>query len=396
MQTRLRFEDRYRTVDEDRVLDALVLLGAAFVDDQDAARATARQALDRWAASGLGVRRDDAGRRLFDPVEVVHHLKSAGWHGHDPFWDDHYVATSRRLVGALAEEPGPDITVTLRRTFNLRHTPPTGRTRRLRLSLPLQDRCEILALDPLVPDGATHSLRDGRLEVQVPPSDAAEIDIGARIRFRPRAADAALPDPELYLRPGEGLIRLTDPVAALARHLAGDAPPPVAVKAFWDYMIDQFLSGPVHYDQIPADAPLDWVLDVRCCDCQLGAALLVGLCRARGIPARLVSGYFLYRRSPTLHYWAEIWLDGQGWASFDFMSWDLSKGGQDSAWRDHFFARIDTRMITQCLPLAFTGAIGITIPPVWRILQTTQDDGVEIDMIDQDGLSVYKDHVAVA
>ncbi|WP_338029658.1 transglutaminase-like domain-containing protein [Gluconacetobacter tumulisoli] len=234
--------------------------------------------------------------------------------------------------------------------------------------------------------------------MQVQPAAGEDVTIGAEICFRPRpASDAANPpDRDLYLRPDEGLIKLSDPIAALARRLGGDAAPDIAVRAFWDFMIDEFLSGPVHYDQIGIDAPLDWVLEARCCDCQLGSAFFVALCRAHGIPARLVSGHFLYRRSPTLHYWSEVWLDNQGWASFDFMSWDLSMGGQDPAWRDHFFGRVDARMITQCLPRAFTGSVGVTIPPTWRILQTSRGDGVDISLIGPDGTSIYNDHVAVS
>ncbi|GBQ28193.1 transglutaminase domain-containing protein [Gluconacetobacter azotocaptans] len=397
MTTILKFDDRYRTVDEERMLDSLLLLGWAFCNDIDGARIIAREALDRWIASGLGVRLDPAGRRFFDPVEVVHSLKHAGTIGDDDFWQNHYVTTSRRLIGDLAARADEPVTVTLRRTYNFRNAAP-GKARRLRLGLPLRHRCDFLDIRAQIPDqGATCVLSDGRLDVQVSPSAAEEISIGADICFRPRSGLDAPdpPDVDLYLRPDEGLIKLTPPIAALARRLGGSAAPKVAVRAFWDFMIDEFLSGPVHYDQLRLDAPLDWVLEARCCDCQLGSAFFVALCRARGIPARLVSGYFLFQRSPTLHYWSEVWLDDQGWASFDFMSWDLSKGGRDPAWRDHFFGRVDARMVTQCLPRLFTGSVGVAIPPTWRILQTSRGDGVDISLIGADSAPIYSDYVAV-
>jgi len=46
--------------------------------------------------------------------------------------------------------------------------------------------------------------------------------------------------------------------------------------------------------------------------CQLVSALFASMCRARGIPARILGGFYLYRTFSTNHYWAEAWIDGQG------------------------------------------------------------------------------------
>jgi hypothetical protein len=104
------------------------------------------------------------------------------------------------------------------------------------------------------------------------------------------------------------------------------------------------------------EAPGDWLLDSGWGDCQLVSALFASMCRARGIPARILGGFYLYRTFSTNHYWAEAWIDGQGWMPFDFSCWDLSRGGQDPAWRDYFFGRLDCRLTNQCLPLDFTGS----------------------------------------
>lgn len=397
MPTGLQFEDRYRTIDEGRITEAVMLLGWAFSEPSDTIRMAARQALDRWIQQGLGVRITPDGQRLFDPVEVVFHLKNAGRLGHDDFWTRHYVTTSRQLVQEFAAHPPAKITVSMKRRFSLYGVMP-GRTLRLRMPLPLADRCYDLDIQPLpVHDSGTCMITDGRMERHIRASDTDHAWLGARISFvrAEPASDDSVTDPTLYLKPGEGLIRITDRISSLSRRLAGTQPPHLAVLAFWNFVLDTFLSSPVHYDQVPADTPLDWVLDNGCCDCHLASSFLVALCRARGIPARLVSGNFLYPRSPTMHYWAEIRMDDSNWLPFDFMSWDLSCGGQDNDWRQYFFGRIDARIISQCLPRSCTGPVGIPIPPDWRVIQTTEGGGVKADLVGGNGCSLHTDYITV-
>lgn len=397
MPTGLQFEDRYRTIDEGRITEAVMLLGWAFSEPSDTIRMAARQALDRWIQQGLGVRITPDGQRLFDPVEVVFHLKNAGRLGHDDFWTRHYVTTSRQLVQEFAAHPPAKITVSMKRRFSLYGVMP-GRTLRLRMPLPLADRCYDLDIQPLpVHDSGTCMITDGRMERHIRAGDTDHAWLGARISFvrAEPASDDSVTDPTLYLKPGEGLIRITDRISSLSRRLAGTQPPHLAVLAFWNFVLDTFLSSPVHYDQVPADTPLDWVLDNGCCDCHLASSFLVALCRARGIPARLVSGNFLYPRSPTMHYWAEIRMDDSNWLPFDFMSWDLSCGGQDNDWRQYFFGRIDARIISQCLPRSCTGPVGIPIPPDWRVIQTTEGGGVKADLVGGNGCSLHTDYITV-
>jgi len=92
---------------------------------------------------------------------------------------------------------------------------------------------------------------------------------------------------------------------------------------------------------------------------------------------------------------AEAWIDGQGWMPFDFSRWELSRGGQDPAWRDYFFGRIDCRLTNQCLPLDFTGAVGVKIPAAWHIQQSAQPVGVAVGLFDVEGKLVCRDFVAV-
>ncbi|MEW9582016.1 transglutaminase domain-containing protein [Paraburkholderia sp. DGU8] len=53
--------------------------------------------------------------------------------------------------------------------------------------------------------------------------------------------------------------------------------------------------------------------------CQDHAHLMLACCRARGIPARYVSGYIEPGDVPhgASHAWVDVWLDGRGWISID-------------------------------------------------------------------------------
>ena len=64
------------------------------------------------------------------------------------------------------------------------------------------------------------------------------------------------------------------------------------------------------------DTPLQQVMDQRAGVCQDFAHLLIGMCRAHGLPARYVSGYLLTRPVPgqpalvgadASHAWAQVW-----------------------------------------------------------------------------------------
>lgn len=391
----LKFSDTYRTLPEARLIDGLLLEGYAFASDSAAARADAAAAIDRWVAGGLPVRQE-AGVRLFDPVEVAHHAKLAGLREEDDFWHGRFVATLRRFVTELAAEQPRQVSLSLRRTFNLSGIA-EGETRRLRMPLPLAERYADCTVRPeLTPAIESHRLSDGRLEARVRVGDEPLVSLGATVELTPaRSANDQTPPGEALLRPREGLIVLSDAVAALARRLAGNERGAVAVRNFWDHLIDSCMFCPVHYDQVPAETPLDWVLERGIYDCQLAAALFVGLCRAVGIPARMVGGNFLYRRSPTNHYWAEAWLEDTGWQSFDFLVWDLSAGGRDPRWRDHFFGQVDARIVTEVLPANFTGAVGVQIPAQWFVLRTITGDGAAIELTGLDGASVYQDTIAI-
>jgi hypothetical protein len=421
MQLGSRADARYRTVTEERIIDMLMLAGWVMELNAgrrlEAATCTAA-ALENWISLGLGYRTSDRGERLFDPVEVVNCMKWAGLNNLDSFWVDRFVGTGRSLLrewDATAVEAGSKsrrdnrtpahFSVTLRRRFDLRRFQ-RGAKVRLRLPLPLSAWVvDDINVSPIIPNdlSANVTRSDGRLDVQFGVPTDPIVDIAAEFSFTttgsPMNAKVGGLDPkeaEIYLRPNEGLIRISPRIQALADTLSEhEKVSRNIVAALWHYVIDELSCGMAHYDQVSADAPGDWVLDSGWYDCQLGSALFVSMCRARGIPARILSGHVLYRPAPGFHYWAEVWIEGQGWTPFDLLSWDLSEGGRNSTWRDYFAENIDYRMVTQCMPLAFTGPMSVRFPAAWHLITTPTSTGMETCFSELDGSLIYSDHVSV-
>lgn len=398
--------DRYRMLPELRMVEILLLAGWAFelrAGDRVEAAAQTKAALERWIGLGLGVRCGD-GERRFDPVEVVNFLIWAGRSGRDPFWAERYVHTGRALVleGALPSQATRRFGMTLRRCFDLRQFEAGSRIR-LRLPVPLPGAyVDDLAMRPVVAASLSAEVKfdPGRIEVRLAVPRSQVVEIGVDMAFTAQSAAActeplAPAEAETYRRPAEGLVRVSPRVQVLADALAGEREDPWEIlQVFWAYMMDALWCGAIHYDQVPANAACDWVLEHKWYDCQLGSALLVSLCRARGIPARMLSGHLLYALAPTNHFWAEVWIAGRGWMPFDLASWGLSLGGRDAAWRTRFFGQVDFRMATQILPLAFTGPMSVRFPAAWQMVQTRAERGISIEFLDLEGRRIYADLVA--
>ena len=400
--------DHYRTVSQSRIVDMCHVAGwACDRGESSPGRASTCEALERWIGMGLHFRPGTDGIRYFDPVEVLNFMKLAGLEHGDVFWAEHVVGTARRLVLDMKEEGPRKFTVELRRRFNTRSVK-AGTALRLRMPLPLtSDDLGNLEVHPHAVEacnGEAHvAVSRGRLEVRARASGASEMMIGATTIFTADSRDTGrtpprsypeTPDPR-YLRPRDGLIVVSSRVAALADSLAAEGDQPAAVRAFWNYALDTFFQGAVHYDQVDPEAPGDWLLDSGWGDCQLVAALFASMCRARGIPARILGGFYLYKHRPTEHFWAEAWIDGQGWTPFDFGCWELSRGGHDAQWRDRFFGRLEARLTNQRFPFDFTGAIGVKIPSAWQVVQSMEPDGASVTLLDVAGPFVYRDFVSV-
>jgi hypothetical protein len=413
---------QYRTIDEARVVDLLLFHGGVLdvrAGDRAAATAKARAALDRCVGLGLGHRSLPTGERLFDPVEVMNFLSWAGVHRGDRYWEDCCVATGRQLVWrAHSDETAVDrppsfsalaprrYAVSINRSFNLAAHEPGERVR-LRLPLPIEDvALDDLTITPTLPGGMEGEARiaPARLDVLIAVPADRRVTIGVKVAFiaqlKPSPGPDAILDPAeaaLYTRQSEGLIKVSDRVRSLAADLAGaETDPWVVVRRFWTFMLDELACGSIHYDALDPACPLDRLLDQGWYDCQTGSALFAALCRARGLPARLVSGYLLYAPAPAFHTWLEVWIDGTGWTPFDLGSWNLSAGGRGTAWRDCFFGRVDHRMAVERPPRLFNGAGAVRLPHTWHMLSALEPRGAVTEFRALDtGALVYQDHVEV-
>lgn len=412
----IRTDDRYRTVPEKQIID--MLLVAAFVYEleagqREAAVARIASALDNWIRLGLGYRMSTGGERTFDPVEVINRMKWFGYHGLDDFWINHFIGTSRAFfaewtTGSSDGSPGLKryepvrFNVHLRRTFDLTGIE-AGQKLRLRLPLPIAQSSERVEIEPQIASDlfARVSRSEGRLDFQFAAPSRPDVEIAAKICLSTdgRSRDDLSQSPaagaiETYLRGSEGLIRVTPRIRALSKQLAGARESQLAVSTkLFHYVVDELMCGLVHYDQVNADAPGDWVLDSGWYDCQLGSALFVSLCRACGIPARILSGHMMYRLAPGFHYWAEVWIEGKGWVPFDFLTWDLSQAGRDMHWRNAFAGSIDYRFVTQCFPLTFTGPMSIRFPSSWHLVNAPFGKGMEIRFTELGGKLIYCDRI---
>ena len=86
----------------------------------------------------------------------------------------------------------------------------------------------------------------------------------------------------------------------------------------WIYREFRYESGVTN-----ASTHLEEAFAMRCGVCQDFTHVMLGLCRAVGIPARYASGYLYNGPRDTLvgaqasHAWAEVYLPGAGWIGFD-------------------------------------------------------------------------------
>ena len=383
-----------RTADEARVLEHLVLAGWGkdFRTAPVSAREAAADVLERWVRLGLPFSKLPGGSRGFDPAEVLNFGKSAGLAGKDDFWATRYTATGRNLIREFAARPRDleprGFQVRLEREFGLGHLQP-GTRARLRLPFPADvPTLRDLRVGLLPPETRT---QPGYAETFATVPEHRSVVLEAAYEFVAHPTVDAVT--ELAINEREAYLQQTgrSRVSALAAELAANLQAPLNVlRAFWNFFFERMVLGVLH-----GEDTLDDVLDLELFDCRLGSALLVALCRARGIPARTCSGFTLYS-IPFYHYWVEAWIEGRGWFPVDLTCWDLSLRGADEEWREYFFGALDYRMTVEVLPGTFTGFPSLSFPHEWYALARPLENGAAIGIYaSQTGKLVYEDRVLV-
>ena len=395
-------EARYRVVEEEDIIHNLIVGGWCTNTHHDEIIAKEQITLYLNEAISSGLPCIETGDiRKFDPVEVTNYFNWAGIAGISSMLDEACAPKAHRLAMAAAAVPmGTVYEIRFKRTFNLAHSPQSS-ARRLRVPVPMA----YSGLTLTAVDGLERNLIPTRISpdkthiyAKVPADSCGQFVIEADFTLAPDDAhpDQELTDRERYLAPVEGFVVVTPRINRLAHDLTAGTPHARdQVERFFDYIINDFMHGAMHYDQLMRyTSPIDWVLDHGWHDCQLGSALMISLCRAVGIPARMISGFFLYPQLSTNHYWVEVWLEETGWIPYDLYAWPASKGGQIRYWRDFFAGQIDRRFVDACMPDRFSGRPGVPFPPVWNLTARNTDGGTETRLGNVDtGELIYADSV---
>ncbi len=149
--------------------------------------------------------------------------------------------------------------------------------------------------------------------------------------------DTADPLYDLYTRSEQFIEAADQQIIATANQVAGEETNPYLVaRKFYDYIIDT-----VQYERLGKG-----LFGAKEClttgkgECSDYAALFVALCRAHGIPARPVVGYWAVSGIANTHAWAEFYLEPFGWIPVD-----PNIGQVEPANREYYFDNMDNNRV---------------------------------------------------
>jgi hypothetical protein len=353
------------------------------------ARRQAELALERLLSKGLPYENGPHGLRL-DPYAAANMIKTRAGELDDDGWAAWQQTTH---LNAVSLPPEPHLyEFSMRREWHSYAKSP-GRPVVLRIPLPSRDTQRGPVIVEMVEAGKfVAEIREtpGRLEIRL---DSAPLDgpvvVDIRVRFvsgdtgdpltlaAPLGAQTAAGE-QVWLRDREGLIVATPAVMALANTLAngcGDARE--YLHAVWRWLMLELTFGDWHRDDMDEGDPLGWLLRTRRADCYLGSSLLIALCRARGIPARMVTGFLIHPANIGPHSWAEVRLAPGLWVPFDFGSWCYSAGNPDDPkWGSFYRGRVDARFLAETAPREFTGWGSAPPPDRWYRLESLDGERI--------------------
>jgi transglutaminase-like putative cysteine protease len=182
-------------------------------------------------------------------------------------------------------------------------------------------------------------------------------------RRQPSASDLAAEeqpagDPAAWLE-ADFLVPVSGDVVAWAQAVtAGKTTPVEQVQAIYEDLIANFTFETPADESGAGQGDLNWAHEQRRGDCTDFNALLVGYCRALGIPARLEMGVALPETNGRVkdifvkHCWSQVHLGESGWVPVD-----ATAANQQPASKDYYFGRLDVDRVLFSLgrDLAFPG-----------------------------------------
>jgi hypothetical protein len=404
-----RAGERYRLVPRAAIVPHLAIHLGPPTPEIDAA---ADAALARLERAGLPAAQGPRGPE-FDPFEVINFSKALP----DRVFLEHMVPCSRARVEtfraalearAAGAGAGARFSIVIGRRFHFGDRA-VGDKVRLSIPLPLDDEHrQTEAIEVHAPPSLRVQHSAGWVELRgvVPPDRRidAEVRLGVVLdcQAAPRTAAELSPDERAawLAFEEEDLVRVTPRVRALAERVASQGAPLERVHALWDELSARVVPGFVHREDHASDRPLDDLLALGWGDCRTTAAVLTASCRVLGIPARIISGAFLYD-DVTIdnHFWVEAWIDGTGWLPFDLSGTQslFARDDGDAPWRDHFFGRVDYRLVFARHPRRAFAPVGVAVPADWYRAEHRSDGGLWVDYFQRaDGRPLYSTFLAVS
>ena len=141
-----------------------------------------------------------------------------------------------------------------------------------------------------------------------------------------------------FLAP-DRLVPLNDRIRKLAAEVtAGKTTPLAKARAIYDYTVDN-----LSYDKSGTGwgrGDINHACDLKRGNCTDFHALLIGLCRASGIPARFIIGFPIPEGKKEgsiggYHCWAEFYIEGKGWIPVD-----ASEASKNKARKEYYFGNL--------------------------------------------------------
>jgi transglutaminase-like putative cysteine protease len=195
------------------------------------------------------------------------------------------------------------------------------------------------------------------------PASGAHVVVSFDVVRHERAADlskaTAKPAPDAYgaYLGSDTLVPLDDRVKKIAADVtAGKKTPLEKAQAIYAYVL-----GHMRYEKKGEGwgrGSIAWACDSKYGNCTDFHALLIGLLRASGIPARFQIGYAVPPGSGELagyHCWADFYLEGTGWVPVD-----ASEAWKHAELRDYYFGHHDANRFALSMgrDLSFPGMKG--------------------------------------
>ncbi len=140
-----------------------------------------------------------------------------------------------------------------------------------------------------------------------------------------------------YSQP-EKYIESDDPLIIELASTIGDGEinPYILAGKFYDYIIEN-----VRYELLQQGLNgAKFVLENKVGECGDYSALFIALCRASGIPARSIVGYWAISGNNQTHVWAEFYLENIGWIPVD-----VTIGQSETSSREYYFGNMDNQRV---------------------------------------------------